>query len=189
MPLPLLFERTILIYQVVMNIDGFLAENELALGRLWTEAIINTYPDEGAKFFSGSSNQFANPVGHTFTNNIGRILRVVIRDADLEQCRQDLDGILRIRAVQGFSPSVALCFLPALKEIIFREMSRSFSPEQIGCALHDLYTRIDRLTLMGFDLYMACREELWRQKANQLYSKTHKLLERANLLKDEEVAG
>lgn len=178
-----------LIYQVVMSIQGFLIENEHSLGRMWTEAVINTYPEEGAKFFSGSCNQFANPVGHTFNVNIQKILRVLIREGDLSSCREELDGILRIRAVQGFSPSVALCFLPAFKEIVYRELMKSFSPETLCKDLYNLGVRVDQLTMMGFDLYMSCREELWKQKANQLYNRTHKLLERANLLKDEEVAG
>ena len=41
-------------------------------------------------------------------------------------------------------------------------------------------TALYRQFLLGCD---------WQQKANQLYSRTHKLLERANGLKDEEVAG
>jgi len=91
--------------------------------------------------------------------------------------------------VQGFVPSVALSFLPALKEIVRRQLEKVGSAEQADAMLHDWNTRVDRLTMLGFDLYMNCRELLWKQKANQLYSRTHKLLERANLLKDEEVAG
>ena len=110
------------------------------------------------------------------------------RGDDVAECATDLDGILRIRAVQGFAPSVALSFLPALKEIVYREIAKMHSSELTDVLLHDWNVRVDRLTMMGFDLYMACREILWKQKANQLYSRTHKLLEKGNLLKDVEVA-
>jgi hypothetical protein len=177
------------IFKGNMNPHKFLADNFHSICAEWTAAIINTYPEEGAKFFSGGKNQFSNPVGHTFRNNIERMLTVLIREGAVEECSKDLDGILRIRAVQGFAPSVALCFLPALKEIIHREAVKSLPVEEMDATLHDLNVRIDRLTMLGFDLYMACREVLWQQKANQLYSRTHKLLEKANLLQDEEVAG
>jgi len=172
-----------------MELQKFLADNHHGICAQWSEAIIKTYPEEGAKFFSGSSNEFANPVGHAFRNNIERIYKVLISDADVSECSTDLDGILRIRAVQGFAPSVALCFLPALKEIVRRQLEKTCSITEADAMLHDWNIRVDRLTMIGFDLYMNCRELLWKQKANQLYSRTHKLLERANLLKDEEVAG
>lgn len=172
-----------------MELQKFLADNHHGICAQWSEAIIKTYPEEGAKFFSGSSNEFANPVGHTFRNNVERIYKVLISEADVSECSTDLDGILRIRAVQGFAPSVALCFLPALKEIVRHQLEKACTIAEADAMLHDWNIRVDRLTMIGFDLYMNCRELLWKQKANQLYSRTHKLLERANLLKDEEVAG
>jgi hypothetical protein len=172
-----------------MELQKFLTDNHHAICAQWAESIIKTYPEEGAKFFSGSANQFANPVGHAFRNNVERLYQLLISGADVAECSAHLDGILRIRAVQGFVPSVALCFLPALKEIVRRELAKTCPADQVDALLHDWYTRVDRLTMLGFDLYMNCRELLWKQKANQLYSRTHKLLERANLLNDEEVAG
>jgi len=177
------------IFKGNMDLHKVLADNFHGICSEWTAAIINTYPEEGAKFFSGGKNQFSNPVGHTFRSNIERMLKVLASDADVSECSKDLDGILRIRAVQGFTPSVALCFLPALKEIVYRLVVKTGASEEEGPALHALNVRVDRLTMMGFDLYMACREVLWEQKANHLYNRTHKLLEKANLLKDEEVAG
>ena len=176
-------------FKVIMEILKFLSDNHRSICTQWAESIINTYPEEGAKFFSGSANQFSNPVGHTFRNNVERIFMALVRGADISECSKDLDGILLIRAVQGFTPSVALCFLPALKEIVYRELTKSCPPEQADFLLHDWNVLVDRLTMHGFDLYMACREVLWQQKANQLYNRTHKLLEKANLLSDEEVAG
>ena len=172
-----------------MELQKFLADNHHGICAQWSEAIIKTYPEEGAKFFSGSSNQFSNPVGHTFRNSIEKLYLALLQGGDVAECSKDLDGILRIRAVQGFAPSVALCFLPALKEIVRREVVKAGLSQGMEEALHDWCVRVDRLTMLGFDLYMQCREVLWKQKANQLYSRTHKLLERANLLKDEEVAG
>lgn len=172
-----------------MDLKKFLTDNHKNICSQWTDAIIKTYPEEGGKFFSATPNQFSNPVGHTFRSNIERIFLTLANGADVSECSKDLDGILRIRAVQGFSPSVALCFVPALKEIVYQEILRRNPAEPVNSILHDWNITVDRLTMLGFDLYMNCREVLWQQKANQLYNRTHKLLERANLLKNEEVAG
>lgn len=176
-------------FKVVMDLTKFLTENHARISDQWVAAIINTYPEEGAKFFSGSHNQFANPVGHTFSSNISKMLSKLVNGDPVEECAKELDGILRIRAVQGFKPSVALSFVPALKEIVRREFLKVSSEDSVDGAIYAWNIRVDRLMMLGLDLFMACRETLWQQKANQLYSRTHKLLEKANLIKDEEVAG
>lgn len=172
-----------------MDFNKFLSENQARIADEWVAAIINTYPEEGGKFFSGGRNQFANPVGHTFRANISKMLATLINTGTVEDCATELDGILRIRAVQGFKPSVALSFIPALKEIVRREYLKVCAEDRVDAALYAWNISIDRLMLLGLDLFMSCREVLWQQKANQLYSRTHKLLEKANLITDEEVAG
>lgn len=174
-----------------MDFKKFLLDNHASIANQWVQAIVGTYAEEGAKFFGGSTNQFANPAGHTFRNNIEKMYLLLVKEWNADVCSKELDGILRIRAVQGFTPSVALSFLPALKEIVYRELVKSGQLEAADTSLHDWNTLVDRLTMLGFDLYLNCREVLWQQKANQLYSRTHKLLEKANLLKnmDEEVTG
>lgn len=170
-----------------MDLSKFLIEHHKKIAQQWADSIFQTYPEEGAKFFSGSSNQFANPVGHSFRSNVEAMVLALAKGGDVADCSKFLDSILRIRAVQGFRPSVALCFLPALKEIVFREVSHHFSQDAVESALRDWNILVDRLTMLGFDIYVDCREVLWKQKANELYSRTHKLLEKSNMLKSEEV--
>lgn len=172
-----------------MEIVRVLRERRAAIAEEWTGAILRTYPEEGAKFFASVHNRFSNPAGYTFRANTERIVTKLLDGAAEADCIQDLDGILRIRAVQGLTPSTALCFIPALKEILYREVCQVLPPEQADASLHDWYIRIDRLLLMGFDIYMNCRETLWQQKANQLYDRTHKLLEKANLIQKEDSTG
>ncbi|NLY42301.1 MAG: hypothetical protein GX055_11890 [Desulfovibrionales bacterium] len=171
-----------------MDVHSFLTDHQNSLVAQWADALFQTYPEEGAKFFSGSKNQFANPAGHTFRTNLDIIFRTLASGQGAAACTKELDEIMRIRAVQGFSPSVALCFLPALKEIVLREAVKIFPDKSVDELLRDWNRTVDQLIMLGFDLYVNCREILWQQKANQLYNRTHKLLERANLLK-EEVAG
>jgi hypothetical protein len=69
-----------------MELQKFLTDNHHAICAQWAEAIIKTYPEEGAKFFSGSTNQFANPVGHTFRSNVDRIYKVLVSGVDVAEC-------------------------------------------------------------------------------------------------------
>lgn len=168
-----------------MDLQKFLADHHQNLVAQWADSLFHTYPEEGAKFFSSSANQFANPAGHTFRTNLEKMFSALRSRPDVSACTKELDEIVRIRAVQGFTPSVALCFLPALKEIVYREAVKTYPDESVDVFLRDWNIKVDQLTMLGFELYMTCREILWQQKANQLYNRTHKLLERANLLKEE----
>ncbi len=172
-----------------MELDRLFRDRRGAIVEEWVAALLRIYSEEGAKFFGSVPNRFANPAGYIFRTNTERIVSKLMDGADETECRQDLDGILRVRAVQGLSPSTALCFIPALKEILYREACQVVSPEQADALLHNWYIRIDRLLLLGFDIYMECREILWQQKANQLYDRTHKLLEKANLIQKEDSTG
>lgn len=172
-----------------MELKNFLSSHQKYISTQWTEAIIRTYPEEGAKFFGATSNQFANPVGHTFRNNIERIVIALAQGTDISECRQELDGIIRIRAVQGFTPTQALSFIPALKEIVYQKINKTIPAETMSTMVYDINKITDALMFLGFDLYMQCRETLWKQKANELYNRTHKLLERAKLITDEQTAG
>jgi len=170
-----------------MSLEKFFKSKIRTISDRWADAIIQSYPEEGAKFFAGSKNQFANPAGHTFRTNVERILNLILSGDDSEELRTQIDGIVRIRAVQGLGPSRTVAFVFALRSIIEEEVARA------GLTLsgedRDFWTvKVDELALMAFEQYVKCREVLWEQKANHLYNRTHKLLERADLLK-KEVAG
>jgi hypothetical protein len=62
-----------------------------------------------------------------------------------------LDSLVRLRAVQDFRPSEALLFIFDL---------RGVAAEVIGSLPQALESRIDRLALMAFDQYMACRDQI-----------------------------
>jgi len=167
-----------------MNVEQFFKTRIRTISDRWADVIFQSYPEEGAKFFKGSKNQFANPAGHTFRTNVEKILNGVLAEKDPEELRTQVDGIVRIRAVQGLGVSRSVAFVFALRTIIEEETAKAgvtLSPEE-----RTLWAeKVDALALMAFEQYVKCREVLWEQKANQLNNRTHKLLERANLLKKE----
>ncbi len=162
-----------------MSLDASIKQNKTQILNLWLKKFTNTYPDESARFFKDSPGQFNNPVGYTFRVNMEKIFDEFFQDDDQEKMREYLDGITRIRAVQGFSPSDALCFLPMLRETIWEVCGREIESNNLQGQWLDLITRLDRLTYLAFDIYMSCREQLWKQRSEMFHNRTHKLLERA----------
>src|SRR4030066_299715 len=49
----------------------------------------------------------------------------------------------------------------------------------------ELESRIDELTLLGFDIFMQCREKIYDLKANEINKRTVGVLKRAKLVVEE----
>ncbi|NCC23803.1 MAG: hypothetical protein EOM25_01190 [Deltaproteobacteria bacterium] len=169
-----------------MTIEVLLAKNKKQIIARWSEMLFSTYASEGAKFFASKKDQFANPVGHTFHRNLESIFPLLAEaeGVDSDEIRMLIDGIVRIRAVQGFAPSRAVIFVSELKGAVKDVLGPAVLEPQNSQAWEYLCERIDRAQAMAFDIYMDCREKLWELKANHLYNRTHKLLERAQLIQD-----
>jgi hypothetical protein len=92
--------------------------------------------------------------------------------------------ILKIRAVQDMKPSKALAFLPSLKNLIQTVFADEIQKGQISQAeLEDLFTDIDTLMLIAFDLYSESKELLSNLRIAQI-KETNDILQRANLLNE-----
>ncbi len=95
---------------------------------------------------------------------------------------QAVDRLVRVRAVQDMTASQALGFIPALKTIL-REELRELLKEDPE-ALRALEDRIDRLTLLAFDIYSGCKERLYQIRVEEIRTRTERLLKMANLVFD-----
>ena len=91
-----------------------------------------------------------------------------------------LDSIIRVRAIQDFTPSKAVSFTTILKKIIREELSSDISKDQLFKELLELESRIDRLTGLAFDIYMECREKLFEIRTREVKDMTYRLIQRAN---------
>jgi hypothetical protein len=167
-----------------MSLESSLLEKREQIVAAWCESLLSTYASEGAKFFASQKNQFANPVGHTFLENLRTLFPRLVRAEDFEEkeIRELMDGIIRIRAVQGFPPSKAVAFVTSLKGAVERVLRKDIDAPDNIAAWRDMCSRIDTAQGMAFDIYMQCREKLWELRANHLFNRTHKLLERAQVI-------
>lgn len=150
----------------------------------WFEQAIAAYPAEAHKYFVKVKNEFTNPVGSNIYRSLGHLLEELSGERDADQLYQHLEMILKIRAVQDLKPSKALAFLPSLKNLIQTVFQDEIKSGEISrTELEDLFTDIDTLMLIAFDLYSESKEMLYNLRIAQI-KETNDILQRANLLNE-----
>jgi hypothetical protein len=166
----------------VMILKDLIKKKRSFILERWFDLILETYPPDTSKFLKRQKDPFANPVGNIIFQGIEGILNEIIEGLNQDKINTFLDNILRVRAVQDFSPSVAISFLFSLKDVFREAIKDETVKESLLEELLYLESRIDRIALSAFDIYMKCREKLYELKANELRNRTFRLLERANLI-------
>ena len=140
-----------------------LSEQKRALLEKWLERTLATYPSQTLRFLQGEKDRFRNPVGHTLREGLATLLDELTGEMDPAKIRPALESIVRLRAVQDFTPSQAVGFVYLLREILPEEWAGGEPP--------DVQRRIDELALLAFDLFMKCREEIYEIKAREAQRK------------------
>ena len=167
-----------------MDLVKFLSDNKDRILKRWFNLILDTYPPESASLLKREKNQFANPIGHSIREGIGGLYRALLGDADLSEVSASMDRIVRIRAIQDFSPADAIAFVLILKRVIRDELGKADvkATQSLMDELLEIESRIDRMALLGVDIYVECREKLYEIRINEVKNRTQRLLQRANLI-------
>jgi len=152
-----------------------------AITKRWFEMVVDTYPADTSRFLKSQKDPFANPVGGATIQGLDAMFDELFGNMDRETILTSLDPIIRIRAIQDFSPSDATGFIFFLKEILRDYIKDENQPLSEWLSLE---SKIDALALMAFDIYMKCRETLFRIQANEEKNRTFSAFERAGLIKE-----
>ena len=168
-----------------MNLKQQLMEKKPAILKRWFDAIAETYPRDTAGFLKKRKAQFTNPVGYTLAEGTERLFDALLQGMIPDTVKTFLDGIVRIRAIQEFTPSEAVAFIFQLKKIVRQEIGSDI-PRQPGMTdeLMAFDSAIDDLALFSFDIYVKCREKIYELKANEARNMTFRLLQQAKLIVD-----
>ena len=161
-----------------MGLKDLLARNRSAIVQKWFDRTVNTYPANSQKFIKEQKDPFANPVGSTILQGIEGLYAELLGEMETEKVMNYLDPMIRIQAVQSFSPSEALSFIPFLKAIIREELRRDIQGTRVVEELSKFETRIDRITLLAFDHYMNCREKIYEIRLEELRNRSAEVMER-----------
>ena len=167
-----------------MGLEKTLSKNKAAIVKQWFHLAAQTYAADTAKFLQSKTDPFANPVGSTLMNGLDGILEHLIHATDPNTLHSHLDSIIRIRAVQGFTPSQAIAFILSLKKVLRDYFAKELNDSRLAAEFIELESRIDQICLIAFDIYMQCREKVYQISANETRNRTFKAFERAGLVKE-----
>jgi hypothetical protein len=168
----------------LMKLDKLLSQHKSTLIKRWFDEVVRSYPVDTARFLKQQKDPFANPVGNTTLKGLEALFDVLTTGLDREAVNSFLDPIIRIRALQDFTPSQAVSFILYLKQAIRETLNKEFQDPEVLAAFLNIESKIDDLCMAAFDIYVQCREKLYQIQANEMRNTTFRAFQRAGLVKD-----
>lgn len=165
-----------------MDLAEILSKERSALVKRWQDAVLDTYPADSRQFFKKEKDKFANPVGSIIGQELEALFDAFVAGTQREKVVSCLENILRVRAVQDFTPSRAVAFVLSLKEIVRERIQAKGLGNGIGEGLKAFDADVDALLLLAFDVYSRCRQRLFELRVNEVRNQVGRLLQRANLI-------
>ena len=99
-----------------MKLSEILLDKKDKILSVWINRTLDSYSSSG--FFKKASDHFANPIGANIKEGLTTIFKLLAAGADIDEYSEPLDQVVRIRAVQQFSPSQAVVPFLELKWVI-----------------------------------------------------------------------
>lgn len=165
------------------RLKNVLQAHEERLLTAWFSKMIDAYPDQSRKYFYQIKSNFTNPVGSNLYQCLKDLLHTLLSDSpDADVVNENVQLILRIKAVQDVLPSQAVSFVPALKQIIERECKKEL--DKAGVSLEewlDFYSDLDTVALYAFDSYSESRDLIYKMRLDEIRA-TNDILVRADLV-------
>jgi hypothetical protein len=157
-----------------------LKESQSAIVDRWLTDTLATYQSGSAEFFQHTKDPFANPVGNALIKGMAGIFECLRAERPLESTRSNLNEIIKIRAVQDFSPSQALSFVFLLKNAVRVEMGGKLDNPELLADLAEFESRIDQVALFAFDIYTNCREQVYNLRVDEVKRSVSAIMMRFN---------
>lgn len=148
-----------------MLLGNLLVESKGEIVDRWIDAVLASYPEDAARIFKKGKDQFANPVGHAVKDSLWTVYGLLFEKNETEKVAAAVEYLVRIRAVQDFSPSAAVAAAYLLKQVV-RDLCRKEKVSDFeGWQIFE--EKADFLARTMFDLYMASRERLYKTRLEE----------------------
>ena len=164
------------------RLEQLIKDKKSAILESWMDAAVNSYAPDAAVFIKGQKDPFSNPVGGATLKGLQGLLEQLTQGMDPKTITSHLDPIIRIRAVQDFTPSQATAFILTLKSVLIHTFKKELQDSQVCHEFLAFESKIDQLSLLAFDIFMQCKEKIYQIKANETRSRTFRAFERAGLI-------
>jgi hypothetical protein len=161
-------------------IGDLLKERADTIVERWAEEVLSSYPSDAAALFQKQQDPFSNPIGHSVREGTRGVFQAILDGMEPGELRSQLDRIVRVRAVQDFSPSQALSFVFSLKWIVREVIPELDADPRNHREVAELDARIDGVALTAFDVYTERREEVSRLRVNEVKRQVAWVFEKMN---------
>ena len=170
-----------------MSSVQLLAAKKQEILKRWFQVTVDSYPADTARFINKQKDPFANPVGQSTYQSLDKLVDALISGAERDRLTLALDPIIRIRAVQSFTPSQATSFVFSLKQILRHHLPDDGRAGDVD--MNELDRQIDEMAMAAFDIYVTCREKIFELKATESRNQFFGSLKRAGLIDETEASG
>jgi len=161
-----------------MDILNYLKENSSEMIAKWQKAIIDTYPKDAGRFLSINKSQFGNPIGFSLQNDLPKIYNELIGDMNTDILNSSIEAIIKIRAVQDFTPTEASGFINLLKIIIISETKAMMTDKAFADSYFDFDNRITQIIGIAFEKYLEMKLKLSEIQIREVKSRNERMMER-----------
>jgi hypothetical protein len=153
-----------------MSLQAVLQDRRDAIVVRWSDEALAAYPADGGAFFKRQKDRFANPVGHTVRVGTRALFDALVNGGEEAAVREQLEAMLKVRAVQQFPASTAVGFVLGLKGAVRAELGE-VRRRELAAELERFEAQVDRLALVAFDVFVDCREQLARVRISEMQRK------------------
>lgn len=166
-----------------MDLKAVLREKRTDIVKRWFESVLESYQEEARTSLRRQNAQFTHPVGFNLAQGLEGLFDGLVSGVMPGDVSVHLDAIVRLRAVQDFTPSQAVAFIFRIKDILRDALGQDLLQDgRIAGGLREFDSAVDDLAMYAFDLYMQCREKIYDIKAQEARDATFRLLQQAKIL-------
>jgi hypothetical protein len=158
-----------------MSLVRLLAEREDGILARWRTQIYDRYPAETSRFLQREKDGFANPVGAAILRTTAEMLTAIKAERPPRELAEPIEALVRIRSLQSMSPGETVSFVYLLRLSLEAEIGELLT---LGDR-RKLDRYLDELTLVSFDVYVACRDQVWEIRSAEARRAAFSLIERA----------
>lgn len=137
----------------------------------WVAYTLATY--KAPAFLEKEQDRFANPIGATVRSSLKALFAKLVKGGDGEFFADALTPFMHLRSVQEFTPSQAVAPLNGIKHITRDVLAADKECKHLVNELYDFDFSVDLAVLAAFDLYMQCREKIYRIRIDEIKSGSH----------------
>ena len=161
-------------------LKNLLRKREAAIVKRWLDYAVATYAPEARTSFSRERDPFANPVGHSLRVGTQGVFQCLLDGVGPDEICRHLEGMIKIRAIQDFSPSEAVSFVFLLKKAVREELGATADEPRHAAELAELDADVDQIALFAFDIYTRCRERVYKLRVEEVKRRVSATMDRLN---------